>query len=217
MAQLSEAFAEYASNILNQTLEEKKFASLVVPGGGTPRRFLPVLAKCPLPWERITITLSDERWVDTNDEQSNEKMVRKYLLENLPANTNFISLKTHHNDPFTAVKEVNQRLDKLPQPLNLTIVGLGEDGHIASLFPGMHFDLLSTQHCVGVAPPIAPSPRISLSLPMLVKSEHIALVVVGEIKQHLLNQLSKDSHLELPIQWLLQRTHSQIDIFETKE
>jgi len=217
MAQLSGAFAEYASNILNQTLEKKRFASLVVPGGGTPRQYLPVLAKCSLPWERITITLSDERWVDINDEQSNEKMVRKYLLENLPANTNFISLKTHHNDPFTAVKEVNQRLDKLPQPLNLTVVGLGEDGHIASLFPGMHFDLLSTQHCVGVAPPIAPSPRISLSLPMLAKSEHIALVVVGEIKQHLLDQLSKDSHLELPIQWLLQRTRSKIDIFETKE
>lgn len=214
MAQLSEAFAEYASNILKQALEKKLFASLVVPGGNTPRQFLPVLAKCPLPWERITITLSDERWVDINDEQSNEKMVRQYLLENLPTNTNFISLKTHHNNPFTAVKEVNQRLNKLPQPVNLTVLGLGEDGHIASLFPGMHFDLLSTQHCVGVAPPIAPSPRISLSLPMLVKSQHIALVVVGENKQHLLDQLTKDSLSELPINWLFQRTHSQIDIFE---
>lgn len=214
MAQLSEAFAEYASNILKQALEKKLFASLVVPGGNTSRQFLPVLAKCPLPWERITITLSDERWVDINDEQSNEKMVRQYLLENLPTNTNFISLKTHHNNPFTAVKEVNQRLNKLPQPVNLTVLGLGEDGHIASLFPGMHFDLLSTQHCVGVAPPIAPSPRISLSLPMLVKSQHIALVVVGENKQHLLDQLTKDSLSELPINWLFQRTHSQIDIFE---
>ena len=215
MAQLSEAFAEYASDILNKALEKKPFASLVVPGGSTPRHYLPALAKCPLPWERVTITLSDERWVDVNDEQSNENLVKKCLLENLPASAPFVSLKTHHNNPFTAIKEINQRLNKIPQPLNLTVLGLGEDGHVASLFPGMHFDLLSTQHCVAVAPPIAPSPRVSLSLPMLAKSKYIALVVVGETKQHLLNQLNKDSHPELPIQWLFQRTHSQIDIFET--
>ncbi|HRB77822.1 MAG TPA: 6-phosphogluconolactonase, partial [Nitrosomonas sp.] len=204
MAQLSEAFAEYASDILNKALEKKPFASLVVPGGSTPRHYLPALAKCPLPWERVTITLSDERWVDVNDEQSNENLVKKCLLENLPASAPFISLKTHHNNPFTAIKEINQRLNKIPLPLNLTVLGLGEDGHIASLFPGMHFDLLSTQHCVAVAPPIAPSPRVSLSLSMIAKSNHIALIVASKAKQDLLDQLHDEAHNNLPITRILQ-------------
>jgi len=214
MAQLSEAFAEYASDILNKALEKKPFASLVVPGGSTPRHYLPALAKCPLPWERVTITLSDERWVDVNDEQSNENLVKKCLLENLPASAPFISLKTHHNNPFTAIKEINQRLNKIPQPLNLTVLGLGEDGHIASLFPGMHFDLLSTQHCVAVAPPIAPSPRVSLSLSMIAKSNHIALIVASKAKQDLLDQLHDEAHNNLPITRILQYKRTNIHSFE---
>ena len=217
MTQLSEAFAEYASDVLGKTLQKKSLASLVVPGGNTPREYLPVLAKCSLPWERIVITLSDERWVDVTDEQSNENLVKKYLLDYLPQNTLFIGFKTHHDNPFTAIKEINQRLNKLPQPSSLTVLGVGEDGHIASLFPGMHFDLLATQYCVAVAPPIAPSLRVSLSLSILGQSDHIALVVVGKVKQQLLNQLLGEGiDSKLPIARLLQCAHSQIDIFTTR-
>lgn len=218
MTQLSEAFAEYASDVLGKTLQKKSLASLVVPGGNTPREYLPVLAKCSLPWERIVITLSDERWVDVTDEQSNENLVKKYLLDYLPQNTFFIGLKTHHDNPFTAIKEINQRLSKLPQPSSLTVLGVGEDGHIASLFPGMHFDLPTTQYCVAVSPPIAPSLRVSLSLSILGQSDHIALVVVGKVKQQLLNQLLGEGiDSKLPIARLLQCAHSRIDIFTTKD
>ncbi|GKS70049.1 6-phosphogluconolactonase [Nitrosomonas sp. PY1] len=217
MKQLSEAFAEYASDVLEGALREKSLASLVVPGGNTPREYLPNLAKRSLSWERIVITLSDERWVDVTDEQSNENLVKKHFLNYLPQNTSFIGLKTDHDNPFTAVKTINQRLSKLPKPSSLTVLGMGKDGHIASLFPGMHFDLLATQHCVAVAPPIAPSLRVSLSLPLLGQSNHIALVVVGKAKQQLLNQLSEDIDSKLPIARLLQYARSQIDIFTTKD
>lgn len=216
ITQLSEAFAEYASDVLGKALQKKPLASLVVPGGNTPRDYLPVLAKCSLPWERIVVTLSDERWVDVTDEQSNENMVKKYLLDHLPRNTFFIGLKTDHDNPFAAIKELNQRLSKLPQPSSLTVLGVGEDGHIASLFPGMHFDLLSMQYCVPAAPPVAPSPRVSLSLPILGQSDHIALIVVGKAKQQLLNQLGEDIDSKLPIARLLQYAHSKVDIFTMK-
>ena len=143
--------------------------------------------------------------------------MKKHLLDYLPQNTFFIGLKTDHDNPFAAIKEINQRLGKLPQPSSLTVLGVGEDGHIASLFPGMHFDLLATQYCVAVAPPIAPSLRVSLSLPILGQSDHIALVVVGKAKQQLLNQLSESIDLKLPIARLLQCAHSKIDIFTTKD
>ncbi|MBE7525906.1 6-phosphogluconolactonase, partial [candidate division WWE3 bacterium] len=181
----------------------------------TPRHYLPALAKCKLPWDRITVTLSDERWVDTSDDQSNEKLIKQHLLSHLPANTSFVGLKTAHDNPFDAIETVHQRLDSLPLPVSLTVLGLGEDGHIASLFPGMNPGSLSTHHCIAVAPPIAPSLRMSLSLERLASSEQIVLVVTGEKKRRLLNRISQKPDAGLPIVWLLQRSKSSFTVFET--
>ncbi|PSJ17090.1 6-phosphogluconolactonase [Nitrosomonas supralitoralis] len=214
---LSQGFADFSESVLKNILARKPQATLVVPGGNTPRHYLPALAKCQLPWDRITVTLSDERWVDVHDEQSNEHLVKKYLMAQLPESARFVGLKTQHDSPFDAVNAIHQHLDSLPLPLSLTVLGLGEDGHIASLFPGMNTDLLSTHHCVATAPPIAPSLRVSLSLNFLVKSEHIALVVTGKNKRRLLDQLSENPDLKLPIVWLLQRTQLPIMVFEMNE
>lgn len=212
---LSQGFADFAATTLKNTLARKSHAALVVPGGNTPRHYLPALAKCQLPWDRITVTLSDERWVDVNNEQSNEHLVKKYLMAHLPENTPFVGLKTQHKNSFDAVEAIHQRLDQLPLPLSLTVLGLGEDGHIASLFPGMNPDLLSTHHCQAVAPPIAPSLRVSLSLSMLSESHNIALVVTGKNKRGLLDRLSEHPDPEIPLIWLLQLTQSPVTVFET--
>ncbi len=106
-------------------------------------------------------------------------------------------------------------MDRLPLPVSLTVLGLGEDGHIASLFPGMDPKRLSARHCVAVKPPIAPSRRISLSLAMLAQSEQIALVVTGESKRRLLDRLSSNPDPNLPVTWLLQSSQSPITVFET--
>jgi 6-phosphogluconolactonase len=214
--QLANGFADFASNALQNDLTKKRKASLVVPGGNTPRHYLPPLANCPLPWDKITITLSDERWVDVNSDESNENLITKHLLAHLPDNTCFVGLKTQHHTPFEAINEIHQRLNSMPQPFSLTVLGLGEDGHIASLFPGMSSDDQGTiQHCVAVDQPIAPSPRISLSLTALANSRHIALVVVGKAKRQLLDQLSENPNPQIPLAWLLQRSHSPITVFET--
>lgn len=214
--QLSQAFADFAATTLQNTLANKLQATLVVPGGNTPRYYLPALAECALPWDRIIVTLSDERWVDVTNEQSNEHLVKQHLMNHLPANTRFVGLKAQHDNPLDAVDEIHQRLDKLPFPLSLTVLGLGEDGHIASLFPGMNPDLSTTHHCVAVAPPVAPSPRVSLSLKLLAESENIVLVVTGKTKRRLLNHLNEYPDSKLPIVWLLQRTHATITVFETE-
>jgi 6-phosphogluconolactonase len=213
--QLSQSLAKYVETALQDALTRKPQATLAVPGGNTPRHYLPALAKCQLPWDHITVTLSDERWVDVDDEQSNECLVKQHLMNYLPATTRFVGLKTQHDNPSDAVDAIHQRLDNLPPPLSLTILGLGEDGHIASLLPGMKPDLLSAHHCVAVAPPIAPSLRVSLSLRMLAESEKIVLVVTGKEKQRLLDRLSENPDSTLPIAWFLQRTRSPVKFFET--
>ncbi|MBL8498997.1 MAG: 6-phosphogluconolactonase [Nitrosomonas sp.] len=212
---LSQGFADFAAATLRDTLSRKPQATLVVPGGNTPRHYLPALAKCQLPWDRITVTLSDERWVDVNDAQSNEHLVKQHLMNHLPENTRFVGLKTDHGNPFDAIEAIHQRLDKLPLPLSLTILGLGADGHIASLFPGMSLDLTDTRHCVAIAPPIAPSLRVSLSLKLLAQSEHIVLVVTGESKRRLLDRVNENPDSKLPVVWLLQCIQAPVRIFET--
>lgn len=202
---LSQGFAEFAAAALRDTLSRKPQATLVVPGGSTPRHYLPELAKCPLPWDRITVTLSDERWVDVNDEQSNERLVKQCLMQHLPQHTRFVGLKTQHDTPFDAIVTIHQRLDRLPLPVSLAVLGLGEDGHIASLFPGMNPDTLPAHHCVAIAPPIAPSLRVSLSLEMLANSERIVLVVTGKEKRRLLDQLEESPEPGLPVVWLLKK------------
>lgn len=212
---LSRGVADFAAAALQNTLSRQQQVTLAVPGGNTPRHYLPALAKCALPWDRITVTLTDERWVDTDDEQSNERLVQHFLMQHLPKNAHFVGLKTDHTDPFTAVESVHQRLTALPLPLSLALLGLGEDGHIASLFPGMSPEIPTTRHCVVVAPPIAPSPRISLSLTLLAQSEQIALVVTGQNKRMLLDRLTKLPDSQLPIVRLLKRTKIPVIVFET--
>lgn len=215
ITQLAESFADYAATKLNDSLAKNSKATLVVPGGNTPRYYLPTLAERNVPWDKITITLSDERWVDVNDEASNERLVKKHLLAHLPNSTKFVGLKTHHGTPDEAVDSIQQRLDQLPQPFGLTVLGLGEDGHVASLFPGMNPELANAQHCIAIDQPVAPSPRISLSLDVLANSQYIALVVVGQAKRQLLDHLSKNPDPKIPLVWLLQRRQTPIMVFET--
>jgi len=213
--QLAESFADYAASTLQNAVAKNQTTSLVVPGGNTPRHYLPALANCELPWDKITITLSDERWVDINTHESNENLVTNNLLAHLPQHTNFVGLKTAHTTPFDAIDEIHQRLDCIPQPFSLTVLGLGEDGHIASIFPGMSpADQSTTQHCVAVDRPFALSQRMSLSLTALAQSQHIALVVVGKAKRQLLGQLSEHPDPQIPLVWLLQRSQSPITVFE---
>ena len=216
---LAHDFADYAAEILSLALEKRQSASLVVPGGNTPRIYLPALAAKPLPWNRITVTLSDERWVDTESEDSNEYLVKKLMLDRLLQKTHFVGLKTWHDTPDEATLEIDRRLRKITQPFTLTVLGLGEDGHIASLFPGLQLHKPQQKsmapHCLAVYPPISPTPRISLSLNTLACSEQIALVVSGHNKRKLLDQLSETPDPRIPLSWLLQCSQSAIAVFET--
>lgn len=214
--QLAKGFADFAATALQNDLTKNQKASLVIPGGNTPRHYLPALANCALAWDKITITLSDERWVDVHTDASNENLVTKHLLAHLSQDTNFVGLKTGHATPFDAVDEIHQRLDSIPQPFALTVLGLGEDGHVASLFPNMSTDDQGTSlNCVAVDKPIAPSPRMSLSLGLLAQSQHIALVVVGRAKRQLLDRLTEYSDPQIPLVWLLKRSQTPIMVFET--
>lgn len=210
---LSEALAQSVAVTLRNAIEQYGKASMVVPGGHTPAVYLPRLAQMDLPWQHIFITLSDERWVEPTSELSNERLVREHFLQHMQQQPYFIALKTGNTHPDQAITDINARLAELPLPFNLVILGLGEDGHIASLFPGMTLDPDSTSLCQAATPPAAPSLRISLSLRALINSDRIILVITGKEKRRLVDRLIESSDRNIPFVRLMQ--FKPVELFET--
>ncbi|MFQ3193138.1 MAG: 6-phosphogluconolactonase [Paraglaciecola sp.] len=203
--QLNTAFSRKITKLLRDGIEENGRASLVVSGGKTPADLFNLLSKSNLEWDKVDISLADERWVDNTDDASNEKMLRDKLLINNAVNANFVALKTEHGDAEDAVLTCTDNLQKIRTPFDVLILGMGEDGHTASLFPCSEqitqgLDLESGNSYIAVQPTTAPNQRISLTLPALLNSNQIFLHVTGESKKDVLNTvLSDNDALVMPI------------------
>lgn len=208
---LTSAFAEKLIAILSSGIEANGRASLVVSGGRTPIALFSALSQAELAWDKVDITLADERWVNEDDAASNTKLVRENLLQNNAANANFVTLKTAHDDANDGVAEAQTRVASLAQPFDALILGMGEDGHTASLFPcseqvAQGLDMESGETCIAVTPTTAPHQRISLTLPALLKSKNIFLHLVGASKKDVLEDaIANSTELEKPITAVVNR------------
>lgn len=210
-------FCENAAGILDRALRKRQRAGLVLPGGGTPRLFLPALARCPLDWRRVGITLSDERWVPVDSEDSNEYLVRSCLLAEGAEGAQLTGLKTTHATPAGALTTVAARLAALPRPFDLTVLGLGRDGHVASLFPGQPLNTADGGPCLAVGDCPQPAPRISLTLDLLAAGRHLFLVYTDAEKSRLVDAVlaGAPGTRDLPVSRLLAATRAPITLFET--
>lgn len=207
--QLNLAFTRKISKLLRDGIEENGRASLIVSGGRTPAALFEALSKVSLAWDLVDISLADERWVDNANDASNEKMLREKLLINNAVNANFFPLKTHHADATEAVQQCTSNLQDIHTPFDVVILGMGEDGHTASLFPCSEqisegLDLESGQSYIAVQPTTAPNQRMSLTLPALLNSQQIFLHLTGDSKKEVLDlALSGDNEMEMPIRSVL--------------
>ena len=163
---------------LREDLSSQDRALLIVSGGSTPVPFFEALSQETLPWDRVDVTLADERWVAAEADDSNARLVRKHLLINRAEAATFVPLTTEHDTPEEGTDEVAQRLTGLSWPASVVILGMGGDGHTASLFPdSRELDLaLSTDaHVVAVRTPSQPQARITLSAERLHHARHLHL------------------------------------------
>ncbi len=214
--QLNEAFADRIATLLSQGIEKNGRATLVVSGGRTPQAMFHSLSKKQLAWDKVDITLADERWVDESDPASNGAMVRKNLLINEAQQANFVALKTHHSDAQDAVGECTAQLATMKTPFDVLILGMGEDGHTASLFPcseqiAQGLDLSSDADFIAVQPTTAPNQRMSLTLKALLNSENIFLHLTGQSKKDVLQQaLDGDDELAMPIRAIINRAQVEL-------
>ena len=211
--------AAQVADLLRAGIRERGRASLVVSGGSTPVPFFAALSELALDWEKVTITLADERWVDTSDADSNEHLVRQHLLQNRAVVASFVGLKTGAATAVQGEKECADRLALLPRPFDVLILGMGNDGHTASLFPqatrfGEALALDSGLLCMGITPPVAPHERMTLTLPALLQSRQIILHLVGPGKREVYERaLAKGPVAEMPIRAVLGQTATPVTVF----
>jgi 6-phosphogluconolactonase len=135
-AELFPALAAAIAERLAAAVRARGVASMVVTGGTTPGPLYDLLCQADLPWERVFVTLSDDRWVDPSDEASNDHLVRSRLLVGRAAKARFVGLKTADAEPEAAEPKVEALIARLPRPFDVVLLGMGDDGHVASLFPG---------------------------------------------------------------------------------
>jgi 6-phosphogluconolactonase len=186
-AALTEALANEITGVLQEALAAGRGASLAVPGGHTPIALFERLSRAELDWESVWITLGDERWVDPRSSASNERLVREHLLRNAAASAQFVGLKNSAPDPRQGAAASWSALAELPRPFDFMLLGMGEDGHTASLFPdspGLIEALDPTQRpgCVAMQAPQSPRMRLSLNLRALLDSRRIGLMITGAAK-----------------------------------
>ena len=187
----AQALAERVAERLRKALGERDHALLAVSGGSTPKDFFERLSREQLDWSKVLVTLVDERWVPDSDERSNARLVESHLLQNAASRARLIPLYTGDATPETGLAKANARIDALPLPFDVVVLGMGDDGHTASFFPGGDhlaeaLDLHGKTRVLPMHAPDAGEPRITLTLPTLLETRALYLLVSGEKKRDLL-------------------------------
>lgn len=204
---------------LKTAIEERGAASLVVSGGSTPKPLFARLAQQELAWAKVTVTLADERWVDENDAASNAKLVRENLLVGRAADATFLSLKTPESTPEEGEATLSDRLASLVEPLDVVLLGMGGDGHTASLFPKgdqLARALTGTggTRCCAMRAPGAAQPRMTLSAPFLLHARQVFVLCTGEDKRRVFEEARAGGPVEaLPIRAFLQQTPTPVAFY----
>lgn len=205
--QLACQLAEAVAEALRADLAHQARALLVVSGGSTPLPLFTALAHQALDWDRVDITLADERWVAEDASDSNARLVREHLLTGKARQARFISLISAHPTPEQGVEEIAGRLEPLSWPASVVILGMGGDGHTASLFPDsreLSLALATDSPVVAVRTPSQPQPRITLSAGRLHHARRHVLHITGDDKRAVLGRaMSGDDVRELPIRAFL--------------
>lgn len=217
-AELQKALLDWSQDLLQQALEREQAVSMLLSGGSTPLPYYRELAKSTLPWDRIHLALVDERWVDVNDISSNERAIREAFAPNAMALRNFTGMKSELKS--AAVDDCNARYARLPWPPTLCVLGLGADGHTASLFPeamGLHAALHAEQFCAAInAQPTVVTgnctERMTMTLWALLQARHIAFVFTGPQKLKVYEAVSQREDLQIPASFVVSRAKS-LDVF----
>ena len=214
--QLADALAEAVAVNLKAGIAARGTASIAVSGGNTPALFFRTLsARDDVAWDKVTVTLVDERWVDDSSDRSNAKLVKTNLLQGRAALAKFVPLYQGGNTPDAERAGAAQAA--VPQPLDVAILGMGNDGHTASFFPGgdnLAAALTAEGPSIAIRAPGAGEPRITLTLKQLLGARALYLQIEGEEKVKTLDQAEAEGPVaDMPVRAILRQTQTPLTIF----
>ncbi len=206
---LTLAVANEIATTLKTQLQSQEQASIALAGGTTPGPIFDELCAVEMDWSSVSVMASDERWVPQGHERSNAKLIRERLLVQNAAAANFIPFFREGHTPETAAEELCSVV-KPYRPLTVALLGMGEDMHTASLFPGTS-GLAEALHDAApevmvLRPDSQPEVRMSLSAPVLNGALAKHLVIFGEAKKDALERALTLSPQEAPISAVLHET-----------
>jgi len=189
---LARQCAQQIAAQIDLALAERDRAQIALAGGETPKAAYRRLAEEHLPWGRVDVLLGDERWVSRDDPSSNARMLGETLLASEPGSrASFHPVPTDRADPEASATAYAELLKTLcagdPPRFDLILLGLGDDGHTASLFPGTAAPLVNDRAVtIGEGKGL---PRITLTAPVLSAARQVMFLVSGAGKQQALRRL----------------------------
>lgn len=214
---LEAQLAERIARQLQEAVDARGKASLVVSGGSTPLKLFKALSKIAIDWNEVFVTLADERWVDNDHKDSNERLVRENLLQHRAAGAKFRGLKNMFATAEEGAVMTSEQLANIPRPFDVVVLGMGNDGHTCSWFPcsaELERALASSALCEAVTPTTAPHERITLTKQAILSSRQIYLHLVGEQKLSVYRQaLESDDVTAMPIRVILGQHKTPVDVY----
>lgn len=202
------------SRIILEAIEEHGTAHILLSGGGTPKNLYARLSQEDLPWNKVVIGLVDERFVPQDHEKNNGLLIQQHLLQNEAKQAMFIPMIYDANDLNVNLEEAIKQYKLFENRLDIVLLGMGSDGHTASLFPndassnkGLQDDF--EQILLNTEADVAPFLRVSCSKKMLLGARNLFLFITGEEKIQVLKNADSES---LPIASFMQ-TNTILNVY----
>lgn len=220
--EMTAALSELLQSGLSQGIEHDGEAVLLVSGGSSPAPAYRFLSGVDLGWDKITVAMVDERWVEASHEKSNEAFIKSTLLQDKAANARFVTMKNAAATAQQGLSECEAAYGQLKQPFDVTILGMGPDGHTASLFPhadGLDEALTSSNLVAAINAHEsevtgAITERMSLSLAGIANSKAVVLLISGEEKKAMYEQAKQPgSDKAIPLRAVLNHPNIDLTVF----
>lgn len=223
-SRLFEHLADFATKQLADALANSSRATLLVSGGSTPVPLYELLAKQSIAWKNVDVALVDERWVDDSDNGSNARLIKSTLLQNQARVAHFVGMKNDSASAALGQTECEAAYQQLKRPFDLSVVGMGPDGHTASLFPNAKgldaaLDIDNDDLCTDIIANKTETTgelveRMSLTLRGLLATKQIVLPIIGDEKLAIYHRAKQADQFNLsPISALLQQSRVPISVY----
>lgn len=214
--QASAACAQFIADGLKQRLSASQRATFVASGGSTPAECYKRLSLIDLQWKDVDIVPSDDRCVPADHDESNEGMIRRALVTKRAKDARLVALFDDTLPTERLCRSVESKLRSIDQPFAVTLLGVGEDGHFASLFaddPRAQFGLDpdNPESCMLAQTSASSRPRVTLTTSRLLDSDEILLLFFGEIKRDVYEQ-AKDADSDYPVSRLLNQQRTPVRV-----